>query len=607
MVPLLKIRVVLLFLVAVLTLVFSGCGELEEKGGATYSVKDFQGTVKLKLPITWDIAKSGGVWRDTFSTELRSYNPFASLEGTAFGVLYVIFDSLFDYDNDTREWKGFQVKKYEVKLDEANDSMELVCELRDDIYWSDGVQMTADDVVYYCNELDWDKEINFRGYSGHMIKMDDGSEKPIAIEQIDKFKFKFIFPRVVANPLLMTNGFILPKHIWEPAKKKGKEAVLAMWSIKTPPDEIIGNGPYLLDEYKPAERLVYKKNPHYWKKDEAGNPLPYRDRIVMSFVPPGNDTLNLLKFQNKDIEQYAMRGKDMATLLPEAPQKSFDIWNMGPSDGYSALIFNQEPGKIKDFLHTLFIDKRFHHAISSLIDRKTIIDQVLNGFGEPYFHFVTDINKYFNPEYATPFGYNPEKAAEIFKELGLADRNGDSFLEDAKGNTIEFKIMLYSSDATMIDLHNIMIDEFTKAGLKVTMEPLDYNVWAEKLQFTHDWQCTMLGFSSPTFTEQWTNVWPSYGDRHYWYPNQKTPATAWEARIDELHKKLVNTYEPSEVKKLYNEFQKIIMDELPFIPTYRRYGFTAIYQKWGNINMDARHEMGDTGGVRVYLKKPAAE
>ena len=138
------------------------CGQLEEGGETSISIKDFPGTVKLELPIKWDIAKMGGTWRGTYSTEIRSFNPFASLEGTAYEVLYTIFDSLFDYNPDTKEWTGYLVKDFEVKIDIEKDSMELVCELRDNIYWSDGVQMTADDVIFYFTELEGNEEIHFR-------------------------------------------------------------------------------------------------------------------------------------------------------------------------------------------------------------------------------------------------------------------------------------------------------------------------------------------------------------------------------------------------------------------------------------------------------------
>jgi len=579
------------------------CGQLEEGGETSISIKDFPGTVKLELPIKWDIAKMGGTWRGTYSTEIRSFNPFASLEGTAYEVLYTIFDGLFDYNPDTKEWTGYLVKDFEVKIDIEKDSMELVCELRDNIYWSDGVQMTADDVIFYFTELEGNEEIYFRGYKSQLIKMDDGTEKQIRIEKIDKFKYKYIFPRIVANPVLMVNGFVLPKHIWEPAKKMGKEAVYKLWGIDTPPDELIGNGPYLLEEYKPVERMIYKRNPNYWRKDKEGNPFPYREKLVFTYIPPGNATASLLKFQKGEIESYALRGQDMATLLPEAEEKGFDIWNGGPSFGYPGLIFNQDPKNKEPFLHKVIKDKRFRQAVSCLIDRATIIDQIINGFAEPFYHFVAENNKYFNPEFENPYQYDPEKAMEILAEMGLKDTDGDSFLEDVDGNIIGFKIMMYGNDQNIIDINNIIIDELIKIGIKTTLEIVDYNVWAERLQYTHDWDCTMLGFSCPTFTEQWTNIWPSYGDRHYWYPNQEKPATEWEARIDELHKKLVHTYEEEEVKELYDEFQQIIIEQLPIIPIYRKYSFLAIYKRWGNIYWDTLHEAGDISGVRIYLRE----
>jgi peptide/nickel transport system substrate-binding protein len=297
----------------------------------------------------------------------------------------------------------------------------------------------------------------------------------------------------------------------------------------------------------------------------------------------------------------------MATLLPEAERKGFQIWNGGPAMSFNSLIFNQEPGKVEPVLHKLFTNKRFRQAVSCLIDRQTIINQVMDGFGEPFYHFVAENNKYYNPQYATPYHYNPQKAREIFQELGLKDVNNDTYLEDDQGNPIFFKIMYLGTDQTYVDMINIIVDNFKAVGIKSVLEIVDMNVLLERMQYTHDWQCTLRGFSSPTFTEQWTNVWPSYGDRHYWYPNQTKPATDWEARIDEIHKQLIHTYDAETTKKLYDEFQQIIMDQLPFIPIYRGYSFFAVYKKWGNVNWDVQHEAGDLGGVRLYVRDNAVQ
>ena len=57
------------------------------------------------------------------------------------------------------------------------------------------------------------------------------------------------------------------------------------WDIDTDPVEVIGTGPFLIDTYRPGDRLVLKRNPHYWMKDEAGNRLPYLDQVVRLIVP----------------------------------------------------------------------------------------------------------------------------------------------------------------------------------------------------------------------------------------------------------------------------------------------------------------------------------
>jgi len=84
---------------------------------------------------------------------------------------------------------------------------------------------------------------------------------------------------------------------------------------------------HIIRIFKPGERLIFKRNPRYWKKDEKGNQFPYREKLVAEFVPPGNSTASLLKFQKGEIESYSLHGIDMAALLPDAEQKGYDIWN----------------------------------------------------------------------------------------------------------------------------------------------------------------------------------------------------------------------------------------------------------------------------------------
>jgi len=581
-------------------LLFS-CAEPKEEKQLTISVKEIPGTVRVQHPIKWEIGKPGGTWRDTYLEDPKSYNPFSNLDGTHLTVTRMILDYLFDYDPLARTWKGHLVKKFEVVFDEAKNSMELVCELRGDVFWSDGTQMSADDVVWWYDEIDGDQDIYPLGYQGQFVRMDDGTQKRITIQMLGKLKFKYVFPRIVANPVLMVNtGDIVPRHIWQPVKKQGKQAVADFWGIDTPPQKLVGNGPFLLEKNTPGERLTFARNPNYWQRDEKGNRLPYIERVVLTHIPDSN--AELLRFQNGEIEAYALRGQDLATLLPKAQEKGYDIWNGGPADGYPALIFNQNPKAVSREKHALFTNRSFRQAVSCLVDRQTIIDQVINGLAEPLYHFVAESNRYYNPEYALPFRYNPRQAAGLLAEIGLKDTNGDGMLEDPRGKKLAFGIMTSSTDPILHDYLNMIITEMGKVGLKANLEVVDFNVVAQKILHTYDWDCYLASFSFPTFPEQWYNVWRSDGNLHYWYPKQEKPAFEWEAAVDRLYQKLIYTYGDPKIRELYNEFQKTILEEMQIVPIFRRYAFLAVHKQWGNVNWDTLHDLGD-GLKRIYLRE----
>jgi peptide/nickel transport system substrate-binding protein len=585
-------------------LLFLSCSDPEAKTGrpgssaGAFSVKNIPGTVKTPKPMVWEIGVPGGTWHDTYIEEPKSYNPFSNLDGTHQVVTGLMLDYLFDYDSETREWKGQLIDSFEIVVDETRNSMELLCRLRDNVFWSDGVQMTADDMVFWYDEIEGDPDIYPVGAQGQFVRMDDGTAKRILLEKIDKLTFKYIFPRVVQNPVLMVNASnVVPRHIWEPVKKQGKKQAMDFWGIDTPPEKLVGNGPFLLERNTPGERISLKKNPRYWMKDEKGNPLPYIDRIILTLTPDSN--AELLKFQKGEIESYSLRGKDLATLLPDAASKGYTIWNGGPAEGYPALIFNQNPKALSREKHGWFNDVYFRRAVSALIDRETIINQTINGLAEPLYHIISEFNRYFDPSLTTPFAYNPANAKAILAEGGYKEKEG--VLYDKDGNRVVFDIMTHSQDTVLHDYLNIIITDLGKAGIKANLQIVDFNVASQKLLNTYDWDCWLASFGFPTFPEQWYNVWRSDGNLHYWNPKQTSPQNEWEAKVDGLYQKLIYTYDEEKVRALYKEFQEILLGEMIILPIFRRYTFTAVYDRWGNVNWDVRHPIGD-GYRRIYRK-----
>jgi peptide/nickel transport system substrate-binding protein len=594
-----------LFFAVLCALFFADCSDpppLEVGEGASFaaSAENIPGTRRVELPLKWEIGRPGGTWYDTYMVDPKSYNPFSNLDGSHRSVTGFMLDYLFDYDTDTREWSGHLVESFEVVADEGADTMELRCRLREDVFWSDGVQMTADDMLFWYDEIDGDKDIYPVGYTGQFVKMDDGTQRRIIMKKTGRFDFTYIFPRVVQNPCLMVNaGSMVPRHIWEPARRKGKDAVRDLWGLDTPPEKLVGNGPFLLEKYTPGERIILKKNPRYWKRDEAGARLPYIDRIIMTMTADPN--AELLKFQTGEIDSYVLRGKDIATLLPEAQAKDYSIWNGGPSNAYSALLFNENPAKLGAAKLRWFTNPDFRRAVSSLIDREAIVNLIMNGLSSAQYHIISEFNLFHNPALATPYSYNPEGARELFIKAGF-HYDGAGRLLDEENVPVSFDIMTSSQDPLTHDSLNIIIQDLGFAGVKASLQVVDPNLRVQKLINTFEWDCTLAAMSFPLFPEQWYNVWLSSGNLHYWNPKQSSPALAWEKRIDELYEALIHTYNPEKVQALYDEFQEILVGNLLIIPISRSFSFTAVYNRWANVNWDTRHDIGD-GFRRIFLRE----
>ena len=575
-----------------LLLLLASCKDPEWKEEYSWDVNSIPGTKQIQLPITWEKGTYGGTWRDTYADDPKSFNPFSNLDGSYTIVTNLILDYLFDYNLDTKQWSGNIVESYQVITDKEHDKLDLHCRLRDDIYWSDGVKMTAEDVVWYFENIENNKEIYPLGEQGLYITMPDGSRQKYTIEKTGEYEFCYHFPRIVSEPLLVVNtGTIVAKHIWEPVLKKGKKAVEAFWGITTPPEELVGNGAFLLDKLIPGERIIFKRNPNYWKKDAWGQKLPYIDKIILTYTPDSNS--DLLKFQKGETEAYALRGQDLPTLLPESGKGKFDIWNGGPAGGYTSLLFNHNPDSLPEWKFKVFTNIKFKQAVSCLIDRQTIINQTTNGLSQPQYNVIGENNRYYDPSTDTPYSYDPDRAKMLLDEAGYTDRNGDGIREDADGNPISFSILTWSTDPVTQDYLNIIVSDMEKVGIKALLQTADYNVIAQKLINTFDWECYLAGMSMPTFPEQWYNIWLSSGNLHYWHPKQKEPTLEWEKKLDHLYSQLIYTYDQNEIKKNYSIFQKTIMDNLIIIPIFRRYSFLAAESGWGNLNWNAHNSIGD--------------
>jgi len=546
----------------------------------------------------------GGTWLTSINNDPKSFNTMLARDGDTGAVVGVLFDYLADYDPCTREFLP-NLASFEVVADEEADTLTVIYTLRDDLYWTTladpdtRVKVTSDDIVFWYDEIEGDQELQQPGYAGQFIEMADGSEARIEVQKIDDLTVAFHYPRIVANPILSTNMEFGPRYVYEPAKREGgAEGVLNLFSIDTDPATVPSIGGYYIAEYEPGVRVVAVRNPHYWKKDDAGVSLPYIERAIYQIVPDRNTEFLLFKEGNKDA--YSVRPEDLDELL-DAEDPDYTVYNGGATLGSSFVAFNQNPDTMDPLVYSWFSQTEFRQAMSSVLNRDRIASQVYRGLAEPALHFFARANPYFDESIRQRFDYDPDRARALLAEIGIRP-NAEGLMEDADGNHVEFNIHVGASNNVAVDIMNIFSDELKQIGITGNVRPIDFQKLVEMLTSTYDWHVATASLGSNYWPEGGSNVWQSKGNFHLWHPLQEEPYTEWEARVDYLYNEGRFTIDKEKAKAIYDEYQQLLLDQAPMIYVVYPLSFLAVRDKWANVFYDTLNGLDST-----YLYLPDGE
>ncbi len=497
-----------------------------------------------------EVGKYGGtlVW-SVFGSGPKTFNLPIAQETSSTTPLSFLFNGLTETNGVTTEVEPALAESWEF----SQDGLVWTFHLRKGIVWFDGERFTADDVVFTYNDIIYNEDI-----ACDMRDLLTIEGKRIKVEKVDDYTVRFTLPVPYAPLLRHLGTAIMPKHILEDAVKKG--TYMTTWGVDTSPKKLIGTGPFMMTQYVPADRIVYKRNPYYWKVDQEGNQLPYLDGMIMLIVP-SVDT-QFLKFQAGEIDVYGMRGEDYAVLKPKEKEGNFTITEGGPTFGSEFVILNwshPDPVKFK-----WFNNSQFRKALAHAIDRQTFIDDVMYGFGIPQWSPVSPaVKAFYNPE-VKKYPYDLAQARKILQEAGFILKEGK--LYDPEGHKVEFELFTNSGNSVREALGTLLADDLKKLGMKVHFRPLDFNLLVQKLTAKPqgDWDAIIIGLTGGVEPHGGANVWKSDGGLHSWNYNPENRYD-WELKVDDLFNKGVQELDSKKRKLIYDQWQMIVSEKLPFL------------------------------------------
>jgi len=523
-------------------------------------------------------SKFGGELVLSTTSDPKSFNDIIAKETSTTLVTGHIFEGLTTTNAFTTKVEPHLAKRWEV----SEDGLRWTFHLRKDVVWNDGQLFTADDVVFTFNDLIYNPDIPSSARDIFTIK-----DQIFKVEKIDDYTVRFTLPVKFAPFLRGMGQAILPKHKLKTIVDNGEFNFT--WGINTPPREIVGTGPYKLVKYDPGQRLIFDRNSQYWKHSTQGDRLPYLNKIIYLIVQ--NQDVALLKFIEGATDYYGFRGMDYPLLKPLEAERNFTVYDLGPDTGSNFILFNQntsfksETGKTYIEPHKIawFTNDEFRRAVAHAIDKEKMIEIVKNKLGYSQHSPIGPGAGFFHNSDVTKYDYSLKKAKVILKEAGFIDRDNDGFIEGPQGNKVEFNLYTNSGNTERVDIAGIIRYDLEQLGMKVNFLILEFNTLVSKLNATFEWDAIMLGLTGGIEPHFGKNVWNSNGQLHLWYPQQESPATDWEKRIDELFFQGVQELDENKRRVYYDEFQKIVSDKLPVIYTVLGSRISAVRNKFENL------------------------
>jgi peptide/nickel transport system substrate-binding protein len=276
------------------------------------------------------------------------------------------------------------------------------------------------------------------------------------------------------------------------------------------------------------------------------------------------------------------------------------VFNNEGSLGASLWSFNQNPANKDRPFYSWFTRKEFRQAMSCLLNRERIINQVYRGLAFPKYDFFPEPNPYYNADISLKYRYSLQQAESLLSSAGFK-KAPDGTLRDEQGRAVEFDLSLSADNAIGSDIASIIVDDCKVAGIKVTIRQVDFQTLVGQLTGSYDWQSVLIGLGTMLFPTQGSNVWPTTGNLHLWYPLQKTPETDWEARVDYLYNEGSVTLDRDKARAIWNEYQEIILEQCPVVYLVRARTFVGLYNKWdfSNVYYD---NMGGFQVEKAWLK-----
>ncbi len=441
------------------------------------------------------------------SETIDTLNPAISKSEDMFNISKLVYDSLFTY-NENMQAVPSLVKEYTCNTDRAG--IEIV--LRDDIYFSDGSQLTNQDVINAITT------IRAAGYNS------------IYYDKVSKITQYYV--NYAGNLAIWFNNNYqcsLDDLTFPIFKSKSYGAYTLAGAKSAKP---MGTGQYKYGDYDEYNDLSLIPNEYYWG-EKAEN------TIVFNIVPDRNLASNLLKINN--VVCYLDDSQMRKSTAIDLNAKAFDI----PLNSVDFLVFNASNSEFTN-------SKEFRKAIVDIIDFNAILSDAYMNDG-----ILTDTIYYPNFYSSKETLANTSAQADIgvssLKDLGYEDTNEDRYLENKYGKTVKLNIVVNRNNSSRVSAAKLIKKQLDACGIDSEINLLSKEEYDYALSI-RNFDILITGYS---IAEEYDLRFLFSGDNPWYY---------YDYNLLTLARNLDRFYTVEEYQTYFDELKKSLLDMNVYVP-----------------------------------------
>lgn len=464
-----------------------------------------------------------------------SFNPLFNESSAAQEITHLMLLGLADL-NDKSEF----VPELASSWKHSRDYLQLTYNLRKDAVWSDGVPITAEDVLFTF-DLAMDSTVaSPRQGITEFIKKVEGK---------DPHTVTFHFTKAYPDQIFDTAGEILPKHILENADRS------ALRSHKFGRNPI-SSGPFKFKKWVSQQYIELEPNEKYF----GGR--PYLDRVVFKIVP--DQTNLLLQLRTGEVDMMIGVPPAEVTQLKSA-NPNVSIYPVSGRVYYYIGYNHQNP---------LFSDAKVRQALTMAINRQGIIDAFLYGFGKPCLGPLPPMLKWIAANPVEKFPYSADKSKQMLVEAGWLDSDGDGWL-DKDGQKFEFSLKTNAGNQLRADVTVILQDQLRQVGIKVNIETVEWTTMMGELR-AKKFDAYIGGWST-SFNVDLTPIFHSSSDKMFNFISYSNPKVD---QLIEIGREEMNRQKAADIWK---ETQRLIYQDQPYTFLFWIDKVVAVSNKFQNV------------------------